>query len=82
MSTGVLPPNCNTIRIRDCSYQVLLNLYMHVHVFAGNNINSFFYRDMEWTGNYITDFSKLLPQLRSDDFTYDEVWFHTDLEHI
>lgn len=28
---------------------------------------------MEWTGNYITDFSKLLPQLRSDDFTYDEV---------
>ncbi|GAA5803487.1 hypothetical protein HPULCUR_008969 [Helicostylum pulchrum] len=29
-------------------------------------------RDMEWTGNYITDFSMLLPQLRSDDFTYDE----------
>ncbi|EPB82801.1 hypothetical protein HMPREF1544_10460 [Mucor circinelloides 1006PhL] len=29
-------------------------------------------RDMEWTGNYITDFSKLLPQLRSDDFSYDE----------
>ncbi|KAI9331137.1 diphthamide biosynthesis protein 2 [Pilaira anomala] len=29
-------------------------------------------RDMEWTGNYITDFSKLLPQLRSDDFAYDE----------
>ncbi|RCH78273.1 Diphthamide biosynthesis protein 2, partial [Rhizopus stolonifer] len=25
-------------------------------------------RDMEWTGNYITDFSKLLPQLRTDDF--------------
>lgn len=42
MSTGVLPPNCNTIRIRDCSYQVLLNLYMHEHVYTGNNINFFF----------------------------------------
>lgn len=27
---------------------------------------------MEWTGDYITDFSKLLPQLRSDDFSYDD----------
>jgi diphthamide biosynthesis protein 2 len=33
------------------------------------------YRDMEWTGNYITDFSKLLPQLRTDGFSYDEVCF-------
>ncbi|KAG1234090.1 hypothetical protein G6F68_002815 [Rhizopus microsporus] len=29
-------------------------------------------RDTEWTGDYITDFSKLLPQLRSDDFSYDD----------
>ncbi|KAI8340997.1 diphthamide biosynthesis protein 2 [Choanephora cucurbitarum] len=29
-------------------------------------------RDMEWTGNYVTDFSKLLPQLRTDGFEYDE----------
>ncbi|KAI8890934.1 diphthamide biosynthesis protein 2, partial [Backusella circina FSU 941] len=29
-------------------------------------------KDKEWTGDYITDFSNLLPQLRTDDFTYDE----------
>ncbi|KAI8979525.1 diphthamide biosynthesis protein 2 [Mycotypha africana] len=29
-------------------------------------------RGKEWTGDYETDFSKLLPQLRTDDFTYDE----------
>ncbi|CAO3666153.1 unnamed protein product [Rhizopus stolonifer] len=29
-------------------------------------------RDMEWTGNYETDFSKLLPQLRAEEFTYDD----------
>ncbi|CAO3623443.1 unnamed protein product [Mucor hiemalis] len=29
-------------------------------------------REKEWTGDYITDFSRLLPQLRSDGFTYDE----------
>ncbi|CEP19828.1 hypothetical protein [Parasitella parasitica] len=29
-------------------------------------------RDLEWTGNYVTDFSKLLPQLRTDGFSYDE----------
>ncbi|KAI7900874.1 diphthamide biosynthesis protein 2 [Cokeromyces recurvatus] len=29
-------------------------------------------KGMEWTGNYITDFSKLLPQLRTDNFTYDD----------
>lgn len=33
----------------------------------------FVFREKEWTGDYITDFSKLLPQLRSDGFTYDEV---------
>ncbi|CAO3669807.1 unnamed protein product [Rhizopus stolonifer] len=27
---------------------------------------------MEWTGNYETDFSKLLPQLRAEEFTYDD----------
>ncbi|KAG2225349.1 hypothetical protein INT45_005593 [Circinella minor] len=26
----------------------------------------------EWTGDYVTDFSRLLPNLRTDDFTYDE----------
>ncbi|KAI8637193.1 diphthamide biosynthesis protein 2 [Parasitella parasitica] len=29
-------------------------------------------RDMEWVGDYITDFSMLLPQLRTDGFSYDE----------
>lgn len=33
---------------------------------------------MEWTGNYITDFSKLLPQLRSDHFSYDEVRYQME----
>ncbi|KAI8993273.1 putative diphthamide synthesis protein-domain-containing protein [Pilobolus umbonatus] len=28
-------------------------------------------RDREWTGDYITDFSRLLPQLRTDNFAYD-----------
>lgn len=30
-------------------------------------------RSKEWTGDYITDFSKLLPASRTDGFTYDEV---------
>ncbi|KAF7726250.1 Diphthamide biosynthesis protein 2 [Apophysomyces ossiformis] len=30
-------------------------------------------RSKEWTGDYITDFSQLLPSLRNDGFTYDEV---------
>ncbi|KAG0169489.1 Diphthamide biosynthesis protein 2 [Apophysomyces sp. BC1034] len=29
-------------------------------------------RSKEWTGDYITDFSTLLPSLRTDGFTYDE----------
>ncbi|CAO3652063.1 unnamed protein product [Cunninghamella echinulata] len=29
-------------------------------------------KSQEWTGKYILDFSKLLPQLREDDFEYDE----------
>ncbi|KAI9254286.1 diphthamide biosynthesis protein 2 [Sporodiniella umbellata] len=29
-------------------------------------------RDLEWTGNYVTDFSKLLPQLRPEGFIYDD----------
>ncbi|KAI9485458.1 MAG: diphthamide biosynthesis protein 2, partial [Benjaminiella poitrasii] len=29
-------------------------------------------KSMEWTGDYITDFSKLLPQLRTDDFSYND----------
>ncbi|KAL0075878.1 diphthamide biosynthesis protein 2 [Phycomyces blakesleeanus] len=29
-------------------------------------------KSKEWTGDYITDFSKLLPSLRTDDFTYDK----------
>ncbi|KAI8365398.1 diphthamide biosynthesis protein 2 [Radiomyces spectabilis] len=29
-------------------------------------------RSKEWTGDYVLDFSKLLPQLRTDGFVYDE----------
>ncbi|KAI9020045.1 diphthamide biosynthesis protein 2 [Phycomyces nitens] len=29
-------------------------------------------KSKEWTGDYITDFSKLLPSLRTDEFTYDK----------
>ncbi|ORX46325.1 diphthamide biosynthesis protein 2 [Hesseltinella vesiculosa] len=29
-------------------------------------------KSAEWTGNYVLDFSKLLPHLRSGDFQYDE----------
>lgn len=29
-------------------------------------------RQKEWTGDYITDFQRLLPGLRDDDFTYDD----------
>ncbi|KAG2180493.1 hypothetical protein INT44_003497 [Umbelopsis vinacea] len=29
-------------------------------------------KQKEWTGDYITDFQRLLPGLRDDDFTYDE----------
>ncbi|CAO3599241.1 unnamed protein product [Absidia cylindrospora] len=29
-------------------------------------------KSKEWTGDYVLDFSKLLPHLRTDDFEYDE----------
>ncbi|KAI7867432.1 diphthamide biosynthesis protein 2 [Spinellus fusiger] len=29
-------------------------------------------KSKEWTGDYITDFSKLLPNMRTDGFSYDE----------
>ncbi|KAI8146737.1 diphthamide biosynthesis protein 2 [Fennellomyces sp. T-0311] len=29
-------------------------------------------RSKEWTGDYVTDFSRLLPNVRNDGFTYDE----------
>ncbi|KAJ2958183.1 hypothetical protein NQZ79_g6205 [Umbelopsis isabellina] len=33
----------------------------------------------EWTGDYITDFQKLLPGLRDDGFTYDDAEEHEQL---
>lgn len=50
-----------------------LDLLCRNACFIGSHERHNVHRSREWTGDYITDFTKLLPGLRTDDFTYDEV---------
>lgn len=69
---GVLPPNCHPIWAWASASQVRPP-YSQVGFASPLFYNETCTRSKEWTGDYITDFSKLLPASRTDGFTYDEV---------